>query len=533
MAARISFGAALAGAAVLAAGCNSLTNLGDVTYAAGDSGPSGGQCSSTADCVASQGKYNFCRASDHTCQPLLSADCTKVVGDYTNDNAVFLGAMLPTTGANAPIGTSQMDAVELAALDFLNQSGGLPPVPGSKALRPIVLVECSDQSTNTNGEAAATHLIGHVGVPAIIGGALSGVTLDVLQKIAVPAGVLMISPATTSTAFTTLQKDGLFYRTVAPVTAQNVALARIYPSVESDLKARLAALAQPVKVAVVNKGDSFGTSSAADLQQNLVMNGKSPADNGSSYLQVSYGNPSDPTNDPPVYAQAAAKVLQLLPHVIFLFGTAELVSDFLPLIETQWPAATPYKPIYLSSWAIYYQGLSDYIRQNNEGDSLRKRLMVVTAGSNAEAYKTFTLLYAANVKDGSAYQSFGCSQAYDTFYVLAYAVASLGGQPITGASVGAAIPNVSKAGAASVLVGADKINQTLTILGQGQPISLAGASGPLDFDGNGDVHDEMQVTCCPLDPNGNPLALSYSPFYLDVGGAAHGTIADLKTFCSF
>jgi branched-chain amino acid transport system substrate-binding protein len=69
------------------------------------------------------------------------------------------------------------------------------------------------------GTAAAERLVTAEGVKGIIGGDCSGITGAVLQNVARPNGMVMISPSATSPALTTAEDDGLFFRT-APSDAR-------------------------------------------------------------------------------------------------------------------------------------------------------------------------------------------------------------------------------------------------------------------------------------------------------------------------
>ncbi len=75
---------------------------------------------------------------------------------------------------------------------------------------------CVDSAVAT---AAAEQLITADKVSGIVGGDCSGVTGAVLQNVARPNGIVMISPSATSPALTTAEDDGLFFRT-APSDAR-------------------------------------------------------------------------------------------------------------------------------------------------------------------------------------------------------------------------------------------------------------------------------------------------------------------------
>ena len=75
---------------------------------------------------------------------------------------------------------------------------------------------CIDSAAGT---AAAERLVTSDRVNAIVGGDCSGVTGAILQNVARPNGIVMISPSATSPALSTAEDDDLFFRT-APSDAR-------------------------------------------------------------------------------------------------------------------------------------------------------------------------------------------------------------------------------------------------------------------------------------------------------------------------
>ncbi|MBO6562801.1 MAG: ABC transporter substrate-binding protein [Nisaea sp.] len=75
---------------------------------------------------------------------------------------------------------------------------------------------CVDAAAAT---AAANRLITSEGVNGIVGATCSGATTAVLNNVARPNGMVMISPSATSPALSTIEDDGLFFRT-APSDAR-------------------------------------------------------------------------------------------------------------------------------------------------------------------------------------------------------------------------------------------------------------------------------------------------------------------------
>jgi branched-chain amino acid transport system substrate-binding protein len=99
-------------------------------------------------------------------------------------------------------------------MEEANTSGLL--LDGSKVTSVRADSTCVDSAAAT---AAAERLITADKVNGIIGGDCSGVTGAVLQNVARPNGVVMISPSATSPALTSAEDDGLFFRT-APSDAR-------------------------------------------------------------------------------------------------------------------------------------------------------------------------------------------------------------------------------------------------------------------------------------------------------------------------
>ena len=86
---------------------------------------------------------------------------------------------------------------------------------------------CIDAAAAT---AAAERLITSEGVAAINGATCSGATTAVLNNVAVPNGVVMISPSATSPALSTIEDNGLFFRTAPSDARQGEVMAKVLDS---------------------------------------------------------------------------------------------------------------------------------------------------------------------------------------------------------------------------------------------------------------------------------------------------------------
>ncbi len=126
---------------------------------------------------------------------------------------VKIGVMMGFTGPIESLTPDMAAGAELAIAE-VNDSKALL---GGAAVTPVRGdTTCVDAAAAT---AAAERLITSDRVDAIVGGDCSGVTTAILQNVAMANGVVMISPSATSPALSTLEDNGLFFRT-APSDAR-------------------------------------------------------------------------------------------------------------------------------------------------------------------------------------------------------------------------------------------------------------------------------------------------------------------------
>lgn len=119
---------------------------------------------------------------------------------------VKLGVLLGFTGPIESL-TAAMGAGAELAMEEVSASGKLLDGATVTAIR-------ADTGCIDNGLAVANgeKLIAD-GVNGIVGGDCSGVTGAILQNVAIPNGMVMISPSATSPGLTTMEDNGLFFRT--------------------------------------------------------------------------------------------------------------------------------------------------------------------------------------------------------------------------------------------------------------------------------------------------------------------------------
>lgn len=151
---------------------------------------------------------------------LLASAATALMAGAASAQDVKLGVLLGFTGPLESI-TPAMGAGADLAIKEVNDSGKftlgtVSAVRGDST--------CIDAAAAT---AAAERLVTADGVTAIVGGDCSGVTGAVLQNVARPNGIGMISPSATSPALSTAEDDGLFFRTAPSDARQGEIMADI------------------------------------------------------------------------------------------------------------------------------------------------------------------------------------------------------------------------------------------------------------------------------------------------------------------
>ena len=150
---------------------------------------------------------------------LLASAATALVAGAASAENVKLGILFGFTGPIESL-TGHMANAADAAMKEVNDSG--------KARNGWVFSGVRGDSTCVDAAAAQTaaeKMVTSDGVKGIIGGDCSGVTGAVLQNVARPNGMVMVSPSATSPALSTAEDDGLFFRTAPSDAREGVVMA--------------------------------------------------------------------------------------------------------------------------------------------------------------------------------------------------------------------------------------------------------------------------------------------------------------------
>ena len=155
---------------------------------------------------------------------LLASAATLALAGAAHADAhgpVTLGISLGFTGPLESLAPPMAAGAEMAMAE-VTASGQLL---GGKAVTSV-----RGDSTCIDASAAvavAERLITSDGVDGIVGAMCSGATTAMLTNVAVPNGMVMISPSATSPALSTVEDNGLFFRTAPSDARQGVVMAEI------------------------------------------------------------------------------------------------------------------------------------------------------------------------------------------------------------------------------------------------------------------------------------------------------------------
>ncbi|GHC43233.1 ABC transporter substrate-binding protein [Neogemmobacter tilapiae] len=144
---------------------------------------------------------------------LIATAASALMAGAVQAEEVKIGVLIGFTGPIESLAPAMAAGAEMA-LKELSDSGKF--LDGSTLVPVRADTTCGDSAAGT---AAAERLITADQVKGIMGADCSGVTGAILQNVARPNGMVMISPSATSPALTTAEDDGLFFRT-APSDAR-------------------------------------------------------------------------------------------------------------------------------------------------------------------------------------------------------------------------------------------------------------------------------------------------------------------------
>jgi ABC-type branched-subunit amino acid transport system substrate-binding protein len=471
------------------AACNSLTKLDDYTVAPAATGTdteplcvSNAKC--TDDATAAHGSSDkvpaVCVKQTGRCVELLTDDCDAITGDYTSDDAIVIGSLFSTKGAQAATNIQRQQSAALA-VGQINDVGGLP-LNGATPQK-LVLLSC-DESTDLM--RAGNHLVDELKVPAIVGPNTSQDTLDLSTKVSVPGHAVVMSPTAVASSVGSLLDEELTWLMV-PTDVQRAPLMISQINVlEKELEAARGTTS--VKLGVVFRDDALGIGTRTSLN-GLVLNGKpiSDAVNLGNRVHINAYDFSAPDQDGIV-----AEYLAFLPDIVVLAGTAEAITRVMVPLESGWPASAP-RPYYVLIDSVKVPELITAVTDN---DDLRARVRgtgITPAPASKAVYDAFRVDYQVAYPGSSIISGMG--PAYDATYAIAMAMVAEGDPEPSGDTVKSGLRRL-QGGDMQIDIGATRVLAAFQHLAKGDSIEARGTFSNLAWTKDGTVQGgTLEIWC--------------------------------------
>lgn len=366
---------------------------------------------------------------------------------FAQECDITVGVVMELTGPAGEYGKAGAKSVEMAFRDF-NEAGG---VDGCK----LVMDTRDSQSQGNVAVDQATQLVNIRKVPVIIGGIISSVSIPILTSVTAPAGVVQVSPASSSPTLTALGREGktngVFFRTITSDALQGTAAAKY--ALDQGMK----------KIAIIHVNNDFGN----NLKQEFT----------AAYTKLGGTITSTtPYNEKQASYSSEASVAM------------DGEPDALYLISTPVDGATIAR-----AW-ISGGGVQKFLF--NDGMNSKDFIASVGAQYLNEAYgtssgttpTTSTEYFNANYAEfsgGIEPSAPAADRSYDAGAIVALAIAKAGKADKD--AIKTAISEVTAPGGTPIYAGKAEFEKALGLLKDGKPIKYEGVIGPVSFDQYGDI----------------------------------------------
>ncbi|HEY1584180.1 MAG TPA: ABC transporter substrate-binding protein [Polyangia bacterium] len=411
------------------------------------------ECNVDSDCKGTNdaGGQLYC-SDDHMCVGAIPdyqlCQVSRPADGKIPDGALVIGGLYRTSGGNGVDDHTFRNAADLAADEFIARNYNLAHVV------------CDTAGDPAQAARAYNVVIARFGAKVIVGPDTSDEVFAVAEEVK-SRGVPMISPSATNPDISKLSDDSLVWRTAASDALQSKVLATLPVSATA-------------KVDIIYVADS---SYASGLQSAFVSNFP-----GQVSLSLGF-----PAGDTAAMNAAVAMVSNDAPTDALLIADFDApplmaaVSKATGLAMTQFLMTDSAKKP--SLWGQLAGNYTVMTRVRGTGPA-----NPAFSDPSGKAFAVMQTNYKTAFNGEDPAETAFVGNAYDAFYVAAFATLSLPAGKRDGQSIVANLARLSDhANGVSVAVGPNAINAGVTPLQMGGTVDLVGTSGPIDFNDNGDV----------------------------------------------
>ncbi len=361
-----------------------------------------------------------------------------------------VGMVVSLTGAAGRFGQAAAKSVELAFRD-LNAAAGAQGIAGCQ-----LAFDLRDaQSQGSVAVDQARQLVDLKKVPAIIGGIISSVSIPMVTSVTAPAGVVQISPASTSPTLTRMGNEGTskgwFFRTITSDALQGTAAAKY--AMDQGLR----------QLAIINVNNDFGVNMLAEFRKAYEALG------GKIISNTPY-NPAQAS-----YAPEVTKALAGDPPALYLIGYP---GDGTTILRTWIQQGGPQK-------FLLNDGLNSADLIKGVGPQFLNNAFGTSSGTNrSPSTEYFDKAYPA-MSGGFDSKAPAADRAFDAGAIMGLAIARAG--KFEAAAIRDAIREVTKPGGEVVSAGPEGFARAIQLIRERKPVRYVGVIGAVEFDRNGDI----------------------------------------------
>jgi branched-chain amino acid transport system substrate-binding protein len=359
---------------------------------------------------------------------------------------ITVGIVMSLTGPAGAYGQAGAKAVDMAFRDF-NAAGGVHGCHLATDARDA-------QSQGNVAVDQATQLVDIKKVPVIIGGIISSVTIPILTSVTAPAGVVQVSPASSSPTLTQLCREGktngVFFRTITSDALQGTVAAKF--ALDQGFK----------KIAIIDVNNDFGVNMVKEFSAAYTKLGGA----------ITSTTPYNPNQSN--YSAEASAAMTGNPDALYLVSYP---VDGATIARAWISNGGPQKFL-----------LNDGMNSTDFINAVGAKYLNDAYGTSSGTSETASTKYFYdNFKaySGIAPDAPAADRSYDAGAIVALAIAKAGKGDA--AAIKAAIPEVVAQGGTPIYAGEDEFTKALALLGQGKPIRYEGVIGPINFDQCGDI----------------------------------------------
>jgi branched-chain amino acid transport system substrate-binding protein len=379
-----------------------------------------------------------------------------------------LGQVAPFTGAGAEFGEYYRDGAALA-VEHINEAA--QQVFGGPVFSDHIVEDTG--TLPTPAIEAARKLVEVDGVPAIVGGWSSGVTVAIATSVTIPSGVLQVSNGSTSPLISVLPEDrdaDLLFRTTASDALQGVVAAQLVAGEIFDDY-------QFESASTIYINNPYGQGLSNAFARSFQLRG------GVVHAQIPHPEETQPT-----YTSLLASALQNDPEILIAVSYPGHSATFLQEARDIFGVTT---------WQLVDGNMSaDVVEAVGAGDL--EGVYATTPGQdpNIPGFANFAEEFEA--RTGRTTIPPFTESAYDAAMLIGLAAvkAAMDGETdLTGTVLRDRLRDVANAPGEEIVAGrVENIVRALELLRDGEDIHYSGAAGPADFDENGDVITPIAIT---------------------------------------